>query len=89
MNAAEGLTADMARDLRGLFMLADITEQDTIKSALAKSRNHGSEYHLLFPESGGMVCLCTGAAMSRRIMDAIHGVGGEQDAGCCGEAAQP
>lgn len=72
MSELKNAGLDMARDLQGLFMLTDIKPEDTIASAVAKFRGHGSRYHLLFLEDGGMICLCSDAGISRRLHAAIR-----------------
>lgn len=72
------MTPDVAQDLLGLFMLADIDpNRDTIASAVTKIRGHGSTYHLVFLKDGGMFCFCSDAGMSRRLHAAVRKIDAE------------
>ncbi len=62
-----------AKDLREVFMLADIDPgRDTLVTVVDKFKDRGLRHLTLNLDNGGLVCLCSNPEMSRKIGRAIQ-----------------
>lgn len=65
-----------AKDLREVFMLADIDPgRNTLVTVVDKFKDRGMRHLTLYLENGGLICLCANPEMSKRLGAAIQEIG--------------
>lgn len=71
---------EVARELKLAFQVADIDPaKDTIVEASRKFGKLGLRHLVLYLSTGGFLCLCSDAEMSRRFKDAVEKISSELD----------
>ena len=72
---------EVARDLKLAFMVADVDPaKDTVVEVARKFGKVGLRHLVLYLSTGGFLCLCSDAEMSKRLRNAIRKIDAELDA---------
>ena len=72
---------EVARELKLAFQVANVDPaKDTVVEAAQKFGQLGLRHLVLYLSTGGFLCLCSDAEMSKRLRDAISRIDEEMDA---------